>query len=158
MLLTRLKGSWKVIAETYSLTFVHDRPFVYVQDARGKRLADLFVLSGVHPLHDREDTIELGTWETQQSPQGIVLALVAGSSVWQRKTYRFRCSPNRFSYEIEVEGSGDLSRRDSLPQCDMHQRVTHTPFVPDPHVLVEPSGQPRDDCLQIGPRLIHHGQ
>ena len=61
-------GCLSVRAETYSLTFAADRPFVYLDDASGARIAELFVLSSVHPLHDRDDTVSLGRWQVEESP------------------------------------------------------------------------------------------
>jgi hypothetical protein len=108
MLLSRVKGAWKVIAEAYTLTFAPDRPFVYVQDTHDRRLAELFVLSSVHPLQGRDDTTCLRPWTFQQSPQEICFSMSVDSSCWREKTYRFRCSPRRFVYEVEVEGEGQL--------------------------------------------------
>jgi hypothetical protein len=102
-------GRLSVRAETYSLTFAADRPFVYLDDANGARIAELFVLSSIHPLHDRDDTVGLGRWQVDESPDEVVFSLAAASSVWQTKTYRFRCRPRRFLYEIEIEGEGRLA-------------------------------------------------
>ena len=102
-------GCLSVRAETYHLTFAADRPFVYLDDAAGSRIAELFVLSSVHPLHDRDDTVSVGRWHWEETPNEIVFSLEAASSVWQAKTYRFRCRPRRFLYEIEIEGEGRLA-------------------------------------------------
>jgi hypothetical protein len=96
-------------AESYTLTFLVDRPYVYVDDIRGTRLMELFVSSSVHPLHDRDDTVRVGTWEVETSPDETVYWLSVGSSVWTEKIYRFRCQPHRFTYEIEVRGQGRLA-------------------------------------------------
>jgi hypothetical protein len=128
MLLTVEKGVLKVSADTYSLAFAPDRPFVYLYGSSGVRLAELFIFSGVHPLHGRDDvtgtlswdgslpvretlvrlTNKHVPWETSETPGEITLSLAVQSSVWASKTYRFRCLPRRFSYEIEVEGDGQL--------------------------------------------------
>jgi ABC-type glycerol-3-phosphate transport system permease component len=47
-----------------------------------------------------------GAWQVSEGHDEIVLSLVAGSSTWQEKVYRFYCRPNCFSYEIEVAGFG----------------------------------------------------
>ena len=108
MLHTKENGVLKIAADTYRLTFASDRPFVYLDDGNGKRLAELFVLSSVHPLHGREDTLKIGSWEVEESPEENIFSLAAESTAWRRKIYRFRCLPHRFVYEIEVEGSGQL--------------------------------------------------
>jgi hypothetical protein len=96
-------------AETYSLTFPIDRPFVYVDDANGDRLMDLFVLSSVHPLDGRDDTTGIGAWEVTTAAGETVFSLHATSSVWDTKIYRVRCNARRFTYEIEVQGHGRLT-------------------------------------------------
>ncbi|HEX6293469.1 MAG TPA: hypothetical protein VFZ66_30085 [Herpetosiphonaceae bacterium] len=102
-------GIVSISAATYSLTFPPDRPFVYVHDAQGRRLAELFVLSSVHPLHDRDDTVAIGAWEIEATPGGAICTLRAQSSVWREKIYRLRCETQRFSYDIEIAGSARLA-------------------------------------------------
>src|SRR5215212_6161114 len=98
------KGKIKVSAERYSLTCAQDKPFVYLEDAQGRELAMLFIPSSVHPMIGRDDTVRMGTWQVEASEEVITLWLTAESSVWTRKTYRLRCYPRRFTYEVEVEG------------------------------------------------------
>jgi hypothetical protein len=109
MLLARENGGLKVFAETYTLEFATDRPFVHLDDAYGNRICDFFVLSSIHPLDGRDDTTDIGAWEAEQHQEEIVLTLEASSSVWQSKLYRFRCQPARFSYEVEVAGQGHIA-------------------------------------------------
>ena len=79
----------------------------------GNHLADLFTLSAVQPLLGRDDTTSVETWQVEeQSAEQIVFELKVSSSVWRSKTYRFRCQPHRFSYEIEIEGEGQLAEVD----------------------------------------------
>ncbi|KIL38361.1 hypothetical protein SD70_26955 [Gordoniibacillus kamchatkensis] len=106
MLVTKENGVLSVKGSRYALTFAADRPFVYVDDAAGNRLLELFPLSGVNPLHGRDDTVRIGTWTAEESGGEVVAALAADSSVWTRKTFRFRCAEDRFRYEAEVEGEG----------------------------------------------------
>lgn len=112
MELTHVDGAVTVRAERYTLTFAHDRPFVYLDDRAGARLAELFVPSSVHPLHDRDDTTALGDWAIDEAAGEVRVSVRAESSTWRAKTYRFRCAPRRFSYEIEVEGEGRLAEVD----------------------------------------------
>jgi hypothetical protein len=109
MHLTEEKKSLKFIAAEYSLVFVHDRPYVYVNDSKGVRLAELFVLSSIHPLHCRDDATWSGAWAIDEGMDEYVFTLESGSSCWQKKIYRFRCSPESFRYEVEVEGEGLLA-------------------------------------------------
>src|SRR5512142_2687899 len=101
----RENGVLAITADTYRLNFASDRPFVYLDDGDGSRLAEIFVLSSVHPLHDRDETTRIGTWQVTPATDEVVFSLDVESSVWQRKRYVFRCLPNRFTYEIEVEGN-----------------------------------------------------
>jgi hypothetical protein len=108
MFISEEKGSLKVSASAYSLIFVHDRPFIRLFDSQDNKLAELFALSSVHPLHGRDDTPWVGSWKVEETPAEIIVSIEAGSSVWKRKEYRFHCRPNRFTYEVEVEGQGRL--------------------------------------------------
>lgn len=109
MLLSHHDDVWVIQAETYSLTFPADRPFVYLDDANGARIAELFVLSSIHPLHGRDDTIATSAWEVREEGEQVICTLRAASSTWAGKTYRFRCMPRRFAYELAVEGRGWLT-------------------------------------------------
>lgn len=93
-------------ADQYSLTFAEDRPFVYLDDERGDRLAELFVLSSVHSTAGRDDTTGIGSWQIEDER---TFALHVASSVWERKTYRFRCGARHFAYDVTIEGSGRLA-------------------------------------------------
>ena len=96
-------------AASYSLSFPTDRPFVYVDDSSGARLAELFVLSNVHPFHDRDDTVAFDEWQVTEEGDQILCTLRARSSTWADKTYRFQCAAHRFVYEITVRGRGRLA-------------------------------------------------
>lgn len=106
---TRDNGTVVVATANYTLIFPADRPFVYVDDRHGARLMELFVLSSVHPLHDRDDTISLGTWDIEETHGATICSLRVQSSVWSAKTYTLRCLPHRFSYEVTVTGDGRLA-------------------------------------------------
>ena len=102
-------GVLTLTAARYSLTFAADRPFVLLQDAGGRPIAQLFLLSSVHPLHGRDDTLHMGQLSVTETEDEIVVSLTAGSTVWQEKIYRLRCRPDRFAYEMEVVGEGQLA-------------------------------------------------
>jgi hypothetical protein len=103
------KGMRQFVAETYRLTFLDDRPFVRVDSPNGIRLAELFVLSGIHSLHGRDDTTRIREWEIDEQPGVTTFLMHAESSLWKAKRYRFQCFPHRFTYDMEVEGSGQLA-------------------------------------------------
>ncbi len=94
---------------TYTLTLPVDRPYAYLDDAHGSRLAELYVLSSVHPLHGRDDTVEVGVWKAETSGDETVYSLRVASSVWDAKIYHLRCQAHRFTYEIEIHGHGQLA-------------------------------------------------
>ena len=96
-------------SETYSLTFLNDRPFVSLESAGGDRLAELFYLSSIHSMQGRDDTTRIGEWEIQEGPGVTTFLLRAESSLWKAKRYRFRCFPHRFTYDVEIEGDGQLA-------------------------------------------------
>jgi hypothetical protein len=97
------------VAKTYRLTFLEDRPFVRVESAQGEWLADLFVLSSIHALHGRDDTTSIGEWEIEEQKEFTTFRLGVQSSLWKGKQYRFQCFPDRFTYDMEIEGQGQLA-------------------------------------------------
>jgi hypothetical protein len=109
MLTITHNGVLTITAVRYSLTFAADRPFVLLQDPNGQPIAQLFLLSSVHPLHGRDDTTHIGPLSWTEADGEIVVSLTAGSAVWQEKIYRLRCRPDRFAYEMEVAGEGQLA-------------------------------------------------
>jgi len=96
-------------SETYRLTFLDDRPFVRVESAQGEGLAELFILSSIHSLHGRDDTTVIGDWGRDEQPGVTTFLLRVESSLWKAKQYHFRCFPNRFTYDVEIEGDGQLA-------------------------------------------------
>lgn len=102
-------GRLTLEAGKYSLVFPTDRPFVHVFDQTGEKLLELFVLSGIQPLVGRDDTVKMGSWTVTSSTDRVVISLEAQSSVWDSKRYSFICTPEGFSYEMEVRGSGQLT-------------------------------------------------
>ncbi len=69
----------------------------------------MFVLSGIHALQGRDDTTRIGSWEIDEGPGLTTVLLQAESFLWKAKRYRFRCFPRHFTYEVEVEGDGELA-------------------------------------------------
>jgi len=96
-------------AESYSLTFPTDRPFVYLADRAGLRLAELFVLSSAHTLSGLDDSVAMEPWQVYESGTETVFSMRVSSSLWDAKTVEFRCLPHRMTYQITVEGQGMLS-------------------------------------------------
>jgi hypothetical protein len=95
--------------ETYRLALAADRPYAYLSDPEGCSIADLFVLSSIHPMSNRDDTTQVGDWTITETGEETVFALEALSSFWDRKVYRFRCTPQRCLYEVDIEGTGQLA-------------------------------------------------
>src|SRR5688500_8802818 len=108
MTVSREKGALRFTSETYSLTFLNDRPFVRVESRSSERLAELFILSSIHSMSGRDDTIKVGDWEVDEQPGTTTFLLRVESSFWKAKQYRFRCFPGRFTYDVEIEGEGQL--------------------------------------------------
>jgi hypothetical protein len=102
-------GAVRVSTAHYRLTWASDRPFVYVDDGTGRRLAELFVLSSVHTTSGQDDTVRIGAWEVEEQAEVITLTLAAESSVWKAKRYTFECFPDRFRYRIAVEGQARIT-------------------------------------------------
>jgi len=96
-------------ADSYTLTFPSDRPFVYLADHTGRRLAELFVLSSVHTLAGLDDSVAMEAWQVGESAAETVFSMRVRSSLWDAKTIEFRCLPHRLTYQVTVEGQGMLS-------------------------------------------------
>lgn len=97
------------VGKSYRLSFPEDRPFVYLETNKGTRIAELFMLSSVHTLQGRDDTVRVGIWEKRQESKATIFTLHADSSIWRGKTYRLSCFEDRLEYDIEVEGEGLLA-------------------------------------------------
>lgn len=98
-----------VQTEAYQLRFHHDRPFVDVATADGTRVLELFVFSSVHPLNGRDDTFQTGEWNVDESDDQIIVSIEARSTAWDRKIFRFECTPERFKYSVVIQGTGQLA-------------------------------------------------
>ena len=98
-----------VATGAYRLTCLSDRPYLRLETPSGAQVADLFVPSSAHRLGALDDTPELSPWQAERRDDEVVLWLEAKSSAWAKKTYRLRCSEERFSYECELEGTGQLT-------------------------------------------------
>lgn len=96
-------------SETYRLTFMQDRPFVYVDTPKGERLAELFIPSSIHSLQGRDDTTWIGEWQIDEKPGVTTFSIQAESSLWKSKRYRFQCFARRFTYQVEIDGHGQLA-------------------------------------------------
>lgn len=107
--LTHDHDTLRVTAERYVLTWAQDRPFVYLDTARGERLAELFMLASVHTTRAQDDTTTIGTWQVTESEGAITLSLDATSTAWDRKTVSVECFPDRFRVRVAVQGRGALA-------------------------------------------------
>ena len=103
MELTRKPHEWVLEASTYRLVFLTERPFVYLDTPQGERVAELFVFSSVHPIDGRDDTHTKGEWTAAESSSAIDVSIVAYSTAWRSKVYRFHCTLERFTYGITLE-------------------------------------------------------
>ena len=130
MLLARENGVLKVFGNAYRIEFAKDRPFVFLDTPSRKsessregynegncqgdshsdsRVAELFVLSSIHPVNGRDDTVQTGPWRAEEGLNETVISMEVRSSAWKSKIIRFRCLPERFLYEVEVQGQGEIS-------------------------------------------------
>ncbi len=98
-----------ITAARYKLVTQPDRPYVFLFDACGNRLAELLIPSSVHSTCGWDDTVALGNWVGEECDEGFTLSLTAQSSLWRRKIYRLCCADERFTYGIEVEGASALN-------------------------------------------------
>lgn len=99
----------QIHADKYQLIVAKDRPYVFLNDHHGQKIAELFVPASVHTTGGLDDTTRLGEWDAQQAGDTVTLTITAESSVWQSKTYRFVCDDDRLRYKIDVTGSGAIT-------------------------------------------------
>src|SRR5690606_8967851 len=85
------------------------RPFVQLDSAKGANLLELFPISSVHPVNGRDETYATGLWQAHETDGRIDVTMTAQSTAWASKTFRFHCAPERFTYDIVVEGQGELA-------------------------------------------------
>lgn len=97
----------KITTESYTLSYEASRPYVHLGNKTGG-LMELFIFSSVH-TKGQDDTVRVLASQVIEADGEVILSFDAESSVWDKKTYRFRCQPRRLIYEIEVEGQGSLS-------------------------------------------------
>lgn len=71
-------------------------------------LAQLFFPSSVHSMSGRDDATRIGPWTVRDQDEQSTFSVRASSSIWEAKTYRFVCAPDRFRYEVTVEGDGRI--------------------------------------------------
>jgi hypothetical protein len=107
--LSNNNGELTLRAEKYSLYFPSDRPFVSLLTSQGERIAELFIFAGVHPMNGRDETYQVDRWQADEQADQIHLSISAKSTAWTAKTYHFYCKPERFTYSIEIEGTGDFA-------------------------------------------------
>lgn len=96
-------------ADAYTLVFPSDRPFVFVDLPGGERVLELFVFSSIHPMNGRDETYQSGEWSASEAPNKVVFTISAKSTAWNSKMIHFTCTPSRFTYQVEVEGAGNLA-------------------------------------------------
>jgi hypothetical protein len=109
MIVQSKKNVHRFASERYRLAFLDDRPFVRVESSNGERLAELFFLSSVHSLDGRDDTTRIDDWDVDEQPEVTTFVLRVESSLWKAKRVRFRCFPQRFTYDVEIAGDGSLA-------------------------------------------------
>jgi hypothetical protein len=99
----------QITAKAYTLHTLSDRPFVAIKSPNGEPLVELFVPGSIHSTEGQDDTPHLGPWERNETDGATVLSLTASSAIWQRKTYRIHCLPERLRFETIIEGEGSLT-------------------------------------------------
>jgi hypothetical protein len=120
-------------SDRYTLRLLPDRPFALLSDPQGGTIAELFLLSSVHSTSGLDDTTESGDWQRFDDGDTTTFSARVKSSLWESKSYRLRCSPDRISYEIDVEGRGSLT--------DVHYFGGYTSAFPRWGSGFFPSGQ-----------------
>src|SRR5947209_7969878 len=106
--MTQRLGDITVSAPGYTLTLPSDRPYAYV-DTPGGRVAELFLLSTADSTRGTDATTAVEEWQRAESDTATVLTLTAGSTIWDRRVYRLRCTDDCIQYTASLEGSAALA-------------------------------------------------
>jgi hypothetical protein len=101
------EGAEVFASDFYTLRFRSDRPYVTLLGPGGNEIAELFAPSGVNGSRP-DDTVGTGDWVKSELHDAVVFSLDVNSSLWPRKLVRFRCRPQWFAYEVEVDGTGSV--------------------------------------------------
>jgi hypothetical protein len=102
-------GNLRIRARAYSLSLGQSSHFILLDDAEGRRWADLALLASVDSQSGVDTTTDIG--EAQLSPltEGWRVAIPLGSSAWSAKTVTIDCFDDWFQIFVEVEGRGDIT-------------------------------------------------
>src|SRR5438270_11037537 len=96
----------RIRARAYSLSLGDDPLFLQVDDAAGRRWADLFVGAAVDRRDGRDSTTRIGKATIMQVAQGSRITFPLSSSAWSAKRLVIDCFEDAFQASVEVEGSG----------------------------------------------------
>ena len=99
----------RIRAKAYSLSLGDDPLFLHVDDAAGRRWADLFLGAAIDRRDERDSTTRIGKPAITQVAQGSRLTIALSSSAWSAKRLVIDCFEDAFHASVEVEGSGYIN-------------------------------------------------
>jgi len=94
----------KIQAAGYTLSFPADRPFAMLDDAAGRRWAELFLASSVHGMEGLDGTARLGAPVAEESDGLIRVTVAADSTLWAAKELVFLCRDQFLQAFVRVRG------------------------------------------------------
>lgn len=106
---TQNERGLQVEAATYRLSFPPERPFAFLEDAQGRRWAELFLAPSLHTQEGLDYTAQIAVPSVQPQPGGLRVELELLGSRWRRKRLIFECLPDRLLSHTLVEGRGHLT-------------------------------------------------
>ncbi len=101
--------SKQIHAASYSVDIPTDRPFLFIKDADGRALMDLFYPSAVNSTIGQDDAAAVEPWQIEIREDCVTLYTHITSPIWRRKQVELNCYADRMVFQVEVEGQGSLT-------------------------------------------------
>ena len=102
------QGNLRIGARAYSLSLAPSSPFAVLEDAQGRRWADLFLGAAVDTTTAVDATTGIGEPQLSSLESGWRVTIPLGSSSWSQKRLVFDCFDEWFQVFVEVAGAGDI--------------------------------------------------
>ena len=98
----------RVIGENYTLTYDAADPLYVNLRFDGGVGAKLLIFSACDADEGIDEFVELKSIDTDDVDDIIILTFTAGTTLWDKAEYTFKCEPARVIYGFKVFGSGDI--------------------------------------------------
>jgi hypothetical protein len=108
--LRREDGRWEIDGDWYRLSGVDGGAVALLDDADGRRWAELRLLASAHTRAGEDETFTVdGPTVVEKAGDGIRLSWTLDGSRWTAKRLLLDAAPETVTVRVEVEGRGDLT-------------------------------------------------